>query len=250
MPFVWRSFPKPGLAVLALACLLAVVLPAIGSNADTDARVRLLRDRAGKVNGFLAGLSVQAGPASQSGTLLYLAPDHVHMEMKIPGLGKQKVVSDGKILWTITPDARLATKVDLEAIRKKWRRPLPNQATAIRDVFEVMKPGSARFIKEEKVEGVTTQLFEGVPDVGADMPRDAAVPDRVRAWVGEDGLLRRQVLMRGGQVLMDATFKIKNTNPRIEPGLFTFTPPKDYEVQDMTESTLQSLRSLNSGSKT
>ena|SRR5713226_2370131 len=167
--------------------------------------------------------------------------------MTIPGLGNQKVVSDGKLLWTITPDARLATKVDLEAVQRKWHRPLPNQATAIRDIFGVVKPGSVQFVKDEKVEGVMTQLFEGVPEVGVDRPRNAAVPNRVRAWVGEDGLLRRQVLMQGTQVLMDATFRIKSTNPRIYPGLFTFTPPKDYEVQDLTDSTLESLHSLASG---
>ncbi len=242
-----RAWLAAGVALLTAAWAIMAACAATASNGDTEARIRLLRERARKVNGFLASLSVQAGPASQSGTLLFLAPDQVHMEMKIPGLGKQKVISDGRLLWTITPDARLATKVDLAAVERKWHKPLPNQATAIRDVFEVVKPGSARFVKDEPVDGVMTHLFEGVPEIGVDLPRKAVVPNRVRAWIGEDGLLRRQVLMSGSQVLMDATFTIKNTNPKIRPGLFTFTPPKDYEVQDLTEPTLQSLRSLAGG---
>ena len=214
---------------------------------SSDALVRTLRERARKINGFSAELSVRAGEASQSGSLLFLAPDHVHMEMKVAGLGDQMIVSDGRILWTITSEARIATKVDLVAVQKSWGRPLPNQAMAIRDVFEVIKSGTARFLKEEQLHGVKTRLFEGVPEIGMDLRRGAALPERVRAWVGDDGLLRRQVLMKGDQVLMDATFRITDKNPHIRSGLFKFEPPADYQVQDLTESTLQSLRSLASG---
>ena len=218
-----------------------------GSALTSDDLVRTLRERASKVNGFVAELTVRAGGASQSGTLLFLAPDRVHMEMKIAGLGEQEVVSDGRTLWTITPQARLATKVDLDAVQKSWHRPLPNQATAIRDVFEVVKPDTVRFVRNEQVQGTETRLFEGVPETGVNAPRDARLPDRIQAWIGEDGLLRRQVLMKGSEVLMDATFSIKDTNPHIRPGLFRFDPPSDYEVQDLTESTLKSLGSLERG---
>ena len=139
------------------------------------------------------------------------------------------------------------TKVDLQAVQKSWKRPLPNQATAIRDIFEVVKRGSVRLMKDETLQGVRTHLFEGVPEIGLDLRREATLPDRVRAWVGEDGLLRRQVLLKGSEVLMDATFRITDTNPHIGPGLFTFEPPSDYQVQDLTESTLQTLRSLAPG---
>src|SRR6266705_1334031 len=81
----------------------------------------------------------------------FLAPDHVRMEMKVAGLGDQTIVSDGRMLWTITPQARVATKVDLVAVQKSWGRTLPNQAMAIRDVFEVIKPGTVQFMKEERV---------------------------------------------------------------------------------------------------
>jgi outer membrane lipoprotein-sorting protein len=70
----------------------------------------------------------------------------------------------------------------------------------------------------------------------------------VRAWVGEDGLLRRQVLMKGTQVQMDATFRITDKNPHIGPGVFRFDPPSDYQVQDLTESTIKALRSIESPS--
>ena len=53
--------------------------------------------------------------------------------------------------------------------------------------------------------------------------------------------------MKGDEVLMDATFQIMDKNPHIRPGLFTFEPPSDYQVQDLTDSTLQTLRSLASG---
>ena len=53
--------------------------------------------------------------------------------------------------------------------------------------------------------------------------------------------------MKGDQVLMDATFRITDRNPHIRAGLFKFEPPSDYQVQDLTQSTLQSLRSLASG---
>src|SRR2546428_3334410 len=220
------------------------------SAAPTDnsaAVVRTLRERASKINGFSAELSVRAGGTSQSGTLLFLAPDHLRMEMKVAVLGDQTIVSDGRILWTVTPQARIATKVDLVTVQKSWGRPLPNQAMAIRDVFEVIKPGTARFLHEERVRGEMTRLFEGVPEVGMDLGRGAALPNRVQVWVGEDGLLRRQKLMKGDQILMDATFRITDKNPHIRSGLFKFDPPSDYQVQDLTQSTLQSLRSLASG---
>ena len=233
--------------MLGFAALLAGSTAA-GAEAS-DERVRALRERAHLVNGFSAELAVRAGGATQSGTLVFLAPDRVHMEMKVPGLGEQRVISDGRTLWTITPQGKLATKVDLVAVQKSWHRPLTNQATAIRDVFEALKPDTIRWIQTEKVHGTKTELFEGVPETGVNAARDARLPDRMRAWVGEDGLLRRQVLMRGKEVLMDATFTIQDTNPHIRPGLFSFHPPKGYEVQDLTQTTLESLRSLEKGER-
>ena len=242
-----RNFGWLAAAALGLAIAWSVSATMAAPSGASEALVRTLRERARKVNGFTAELSVRAGGAIQSGTLLFLAPDHVHMEMKVAGLGDQTIISDGRILWTITPQARIATKVDLAAVRKSWGRPLPNQAMAIRDVFDVIKPGTARLVKEERVHGEMTRLFEGVPEVGTDLGRGAAVPNRVRAWVGDDGLLRRQTLMKGDQVLMDATFRITDTNPHIHSGSFKYEPPSDYQVQDLTQSTLQSLRSLASG---
>jgi hypothetical protein len=87
-----------------------------------------------------------------------------------------------------------------------------------------------------------------VPDNGVEVSHNPSLPDRVRAWVGEDGLLRRQVLMKGTQVQMDATFRITDKNPHIGPGMFGFDPPSDYQVQDLTESTIQALRSIESPS--
>jgi len=235
---------------IGVACL--ILLPAALSSGspppqDTAALIHGLREKAKGINGFEARLTVRAGGASQSGTLLFLAPDRVHMEMNVAGLGEQRIVSDGNILWTVTPQARLATKIDLQAVRRSWHRPLPNQALAIRDVFEVIKPGTVRSVKEQALRGVQTRLFEGIPEIGLDLRRNAVLPNLVRAWVGEDGLLRRQVLMRGDEVLMDATFRIMDKNPHIRPGLFTFEPPSDYQVQDLTDSTLRTLRSLASG---
>ncbi len=242
-----RLSRKTLLVAAAVGLTLQAFPTAAARGADTEGLVRTLRERARKINGFAAELSVQAGGARQSGTLLFLAPDLVHMEMNVPGLGEQRIVSDGRVLWTITPQARIATKVDLEAVRKTWHHPMPNQATAIRDIFESVKPGSVRYVRDEMVQGVKTRLFEGVPEIGVDAGPNAALPNRVRAWVGEDGLLRRQVLMKGTEVLMDATFRITDTNPHIGAGLFTFDPPRDYQVQDLTESTLQSLRTLAPG---
>ena len=235
------------LALPALCLALLAALPAFpaAATADVGALVRSLRDKASRVNGFAANISVHAGGASQTGTLLFLAPQHLHMDLEVAGLGRQKVMSDGHFLWTVTPQARLATKIDLDAVQRAFGRPLPNQAAAVRDVFEVFKPG-VRLVKEEPVQGVHTRLFEGTPEVGVELPRNAALPDKMRAWVGDDGLLRRQVLLRGGDVLMDATFEITDTNPRIGPGLFGFVPPSDYQVQDLTESTIKTLRSLES----
>ncbi len=235
------------LVATALGLTLQAFPTVAARGADTEGLVRTLRERARKINGFTAELSVRAGGARQSGTLLFLAPDLVHMEMNIPGLGEQRILSDGRVLWTITPQARIATKVDLEAVRKTWHHPMPNQATAIRDIFESVKPGSVRYLRDEKVQGVKTRLFEGVPEIGVDARPNAALPNRIQVWVGEDGLLRRQILMKGTEVLMDATFRITDTNPHIGAGLFAYNPPRDYQVQDLTESTLQSLRALTPG---
>src|SRR5947208_686322 len=128
--------------VLLVALLAGSAAAGSEASPTSEERVRALRERARQVNGFSAELAVRAGGATQSGTLLFLAPDRVHIELKIPGLGEQKVISDGRTLWTITPQAKLATKVDLEAVQKAWHRPLANQATAIRDVFDAVKPGT------------------------------------------------------------------------------------------------------------
>ncbi len=221
--------------------------PIPGHGRQTETLIQTLRDQARKVNGFTARLSVRTAGMTQSGTLLFLEPANVHIDMKIGGIGKQTIVSDGRTLWTITPEARLATKIDLEYVQKSWHRPLPNQATAIRDIFETMKPGTARFLREETVLGMKTSLFEAEPETGLAARESGALPDRVRAWVGSDGLLRRQVLMKGGEVRMDATFSITDKNPHIRPGMFTFSPPSDYQVQDLTQSTLKSLRSIETG---
>jgi outer membrane lipoprotein-sorting protein len=245
-----NTLTRLGKLARGAACLILLPIALAGGSPppqNTGALIQGLREKARRINGFEARLTVRAGGTSQSGTLLFLAPDKVHMEMKVAGLGEQQIMSDGKILWTVTPQARLATKIDLQAVRRSWHRPLPNQALAIRDVFEIIKPGTVRSVKEEALRGVKTRLFEGTPETGLDLRRNAALPDRVRAWVGEDGLLRRQVLMKGDEVLMDATFQIMDTNPHIRPGLFTFEPPSDYQVQDLTDSTLQTLRSLASG---
>jgi len=241
-------FPRLPRKFLPMAAIFGLILQAFPAaamrTADTETLVRTLRERAHKINGFAARLSVQAGGARQSGTLLFLAPDLVHMDMSIPGLGEQRIVSDGRVLWTITPQARIATKVNLEVVRRAWHHAMPNQATAIRDIFETVKPASVRYIRDEAVQAVKTRLFEGVPEIGVEARPNAALPNRVRVWVGEDGLLRRQILMKGTEVLMDATFSITDTNPHIGAGLFTFEPPRDYQVQDLTDSTLQSLRAL------
>ncbi len=242
-----EAFHRRAAVLFGLALLLAATAAAGAARTDTESLVRSLRARARTINGFEAELRVRAGGSTQTGRLLFLAPDRVHMELKVSGLGDQKIISDGRTLWTITPQAKLATKIDLEALQKSWHRPLPNQATAIRDIFEVMKPGTARYVKDERVGAIPTRLFEGVPEIGVQQRRGATLPDHVRAWVGEDGLLRRQILLKGTEILMEATFRVTDTNPHIGPGLFRFDPPADYQVQDLTQSTLQTLRSLASG---
>jgi outer membrane lipoprotein-sorting protein len=243
-PLAWLVAALASIPILSAATPAA---PEPGEGRRTDSRIEALRDQARKVNGFSARLSVKTAGMTQSGTLLFLEPENVHIEMKIGGIGKEIIVSDGRTLWTITPDARLATKIDLKTVQRSWHRPLPNQATAIRDIFETMKPGSARFVREETVLGLKTSLFEAEPETGLASGEGGALPDHVRAWVGSDGLLRRQVLMKGGEVRMDASFSITDKNPHIHPGMFTFSPPSDYQVQDLTESTLKSLRSLEAG---
>ena len=233
-------------AAVATAFTAAAAATA-GGGAGADALVRTLRDRAKRISGFTAGMSVKAGGAVQTGTLLYLAPENVHMEMTIPGLGEQRIISDGRLLWTVTPQARVATRVDLAEVRKVWPHPLPNQALAIRDVFEVVEPGSIRFLRNETLKGEKTHVFEAQPRIGAELRRDARIPDRMRVWVGEDGLLRRQILMKGKDELMDASFRITDRNPHIRPGLFTFDPPRDWQVQDLTQSTLDTLKSIAAG---
>ena len=241
-----------GIGIAGAALGLAILIGPGGFEAsprDAETIIRGLRERAARINGFSARVSVRAGGTSQSGTLLFLAPDHVRMEMKVAGLGDQTIVSDGRTLWTVTAQARLATKIDLDTLHREWHRPLPDQATAVRDVFAVIKPGTARLVRDEALRGEKTRLFEGVPEIGIGSRPDAPLPDRMRVWIGEDGLLRRQILLRAGRALMDASFRITDRNPHIRGGMFAFTPPSDYQVQDLTESTLQSLRSLAAGEK-
>src|SRR3990172_947561 len=92
------SLGRLTLAAAAAALLSVAAAGHAGAEGGPKALVDALREAARKVNGFTAEVSVKAGAASQSGTLLYLAPDRVHMEMKVAGLGEQKVLSDGRTL--------------------------------------------------------------------------------------------------------------------------------------------------------
>ncbi|NCC50854.1 MAG: hypothetical protein EOM20_06510 [Spartobacteria bacterium] len=195
-------------------------------------------------------------------------------------LGATLTVSDGKTMSVYVPLAHMVTTYDMEEIKKalgpeylsdmeKTIQPFANldeEQLAYMGIDTVN--GKSMYVLEgpmkEEVREYSEKMAKSVAretarqaalnaegdDVEADMEAfgiekmiEGLIPDSGKIWVStEDGMINGYTFRnRSGAEIMSGTYADIEINPPVDDELFTFTPPVDVTVNDMTDFMIETL---------
>ncbi len=112
--------------------------------------------------------------------------------------------------------------------------------------FQGLKRESIRYLGTEKLAGQEVYLFEATPSDTKGMEQTQFTPSRVKLWVGTDNgvLFKMAAYDRQGQEMLSQSFSAIELDVSVADSLFVFTPPEGIQVVDMTEATVNTLKSM------
>lgn len=184
------------------------------------------------------------------GKMLFQAPKKNRMEIDMD-LGNMKmqqtVVSDGKTVWTYQPMIKMVSKIDLEKVIAATGVDKAGQQASsdITKPFGSLKPDTVKLLGTEELDGVKAVVFEGMPQTG-ELPNMPFKFSKMKIWVrADDGLLHKMVWFdENGKEIMSQTCVNIQTGIDIPASKFEFTPPEGVQVMDMTEGTINVIKSM------
>lgn len=242
-------------------CVLALSMGAALVQAEENAQqvIDKLKSKAESAQSASADMQMTTTMMGQNitmkGTMLFQAPKKNRMEIDM-SLGNMKmqqtIVSDGKTVWTYQPTMKMVSKIDLEKVIAATGVDKAGQQASsdITSPFGAFKPDTVKLLGAEELGGVKTEVFEGMPQT-AELPNMPFKFSKMKIWVGaDDGLLRKMVWFdENAKEMMSQTYDNIQTGIDIPASKFEFTPPVGVQVMDMTEGTINMIKSMKKTEK-
>jgi outer membrane lipoprotein-sorting protein len=173
------------------------------------------------------------------------------MESTMPPNQKQIIVSDGKTIYTYMPLMKMVQKMDVErmkaALGDKFKDQFNDPANS--NPLKGMDAKSLKYYGTETLNDEPVYVVEG--KIGGDLDKMKSmmptVPETAKFWIStKDGLPRKLIFHNNtGAEMMSQEFSHVEVNPKLDPSLFEFTPPKDAQVTDMTDGVINMLATMN-----
>lgn len=184
---------------------------------------------------------------SLTGTTLFKWPKMLRVEM---ALRDQKEIGQilywkGKVVWQYLPSANVAFHREEETLRKRFPDSFASQDLLnIQDPFDLLEGKTIRFLEEERMDGETMYVFEGIPK-RAIRHQGVLQPAVCRMWIADrDGLLRDLVMYDGaGREIVKQHFWEIQPNLELLEEEFVFKP-EDVKLVEVTKETEKKMELL------
>jgi outer membrane lipoprotein-sorting protein len=221
---------------LAASALVLAAVPAFGQTPSAEQIVRRVADRAQSTTSVRATISVSSDDGRLGGPLV------AEVWSEKPGKGRTEVrqsplselsgavaVSDGITAYLYTKSKNqviVAGRADLEALQPKDLLPTPaiDLQTAVDELF---KQASVTVLGSETIDGVATFKLEATPKPGSPAARGAG---RSTVWIDQARYIPVKAVLATDRGQMTITAKNVELNPKLDAGLWRFTPPAGAEV--------------------
>jgi outer membrane lipoprotein-sorting protein len=195
-----------------------------------------LKAKSDQIKSYVANVDIymiaENKKIEMKGEVKYKKPNKLNMEISLMGEKpmKQITYSNGKILWRYIPQAKIATKYDLQTGIAKGS--LTEQG-GLHDPLRDMDPESIKFLGKKALYGERTWLFEGTPSASL-KTQDPGAFVKMAVWVSpKDGLTRRVALYnRQNKEVMVQAYSNLRTNVHLRDSIFKFTPPADVKIEE------------------
>ena len=213
---------------------------------DIQNKIKNLKSYQAKIE--MVFLQTDRGIMELNGEIKFVRPDKLRMEIGVKGEDrtKQYMYSDGLTMWQYMPFFKLASKVDLAALKKEFPEAkglVEDQSKVESPVADVQKE-NIKYLGIEDLSGEQTYVFEGKLNEerkeNMDLPQDVS---QVKIWVGvNDGLQRKaEYYDSDGNLVFYQVLKDVKVNIDIPDSEFTFEQPEGINVVDSTNQARQIL---------
>ncbi|HDM08603.1 MAG TPA: outer membrane lipoprotein carrier protein LolA [Candidatus Omnitrophica bacterium] len=242
-----------------VTALLAVGLLLVGLHvtAEDDELAKVLNDIQNKIKNLksyqakieMVFLQTERGIMELTGEIKFVRPDKLRMEIGVKGEDrtKQYMYSDGLTMWQYMPFFKLASKVDLAALKKEFPQAkdlVEGQSKVESPVADVQKE-NIKYLGIKDLDGEKVYVFEG--QLSEDRKQNMDLPQsvsQVKIWVGvNDGLQRKaEYYDSDGNLVFYQVLKDVKVNIDIPASEFTFKQPEGINVLDSTDQARQILK--------
>lgn len=224
---------------------------------DIESKVR-------KIKSYSADVIITSEMMGKSmltqGELLFKKPDSMRMEMVLEMYPDQKtiIVSDGRTTWTYMPSMKMAHKIDIARMKKEFgglHKPGGIFEQHAKESGDILNPlqgfdkGNIKFIGVDLTTEGDALAFEATyPDKMLE-PRSEQwgfTPSKAMFWILKDSGVtsKMDIFNKEGAKMMSQEYKNIKLNPQIADSVFTFVPPEGTQVMDMTDSTIDMMKSM------
>jgi outer membrane lipoprotein-sorting protein len=179
-----------------------------------------------------------AGEMSLAGRLF-------RMDLVLQNMGmEQTILSDGAKMYTHMAAANMVQVIDLDRLQEELGQDLTEAFGGIdpgqqANPLKNLDPDEVLLVGREDLEGTPTYVLEAGMEraVTAFQGMGALIPATSRFWVSpKDGLPRQAVYYdKAGQQMFSQRFSKVDVTPDFSDDLFSFKPPADAQVMDMTD---------------
>lgn len=156
-------------------------------------------------------------------------------------------ISDSGVMSTYMPAMKMAHRINMNRVKEVLRE---NGDGTRPETLHGMVKESIRHVGMEVLDGEEVHLFEGQ---SSDPPKGLAGVElgRIRVWVGvNDGLTRKKVTYnKQEEEVVTETRTNVEINIDIPDSVFVLSLPEGVQVMDMTESTIDRARQMQTGSQ-
>ena len=162
--------------------------------------------------------------------------------------GTTLTVQDSNVVWTYMPAMKVAHRLDPRRIGEAKEEGRDEEAGP--PTFEGMLRDSVVFVGREMLEGEEVYVLEGPPPGGLAAMTGVEF-GKTTLWIAvEDGLVRKQQTLNvQGEVVMSQVRTDVEVNVDLPDSLFTFTPPEDVQVMDMTEMVIKQVGQMRAAAQ-
>ncbi|MEK7308278.1 MAG: tetratricopeptide repeat protein [Nitrospirota bacterium] len=229
-----------------------------------DKVIKDIESKVRKIKSYSADIIITSEMMGQmmltEGELLFKKPDSMRMEMFLKMHPEQKtiIVSDGQTTWTYMPAMKMAHKIDIARMEKEFgglHKPGGIFEQHSKESGDILNPlqgfnkGSIKFTGVDFTTQGEALTFEATyPDKMLE-PRSEQwgfTPSKAMFWISKDSgvTLKMDVFNREGIKMMSQEYKNIKLNPQIADSAFTFVPPEGTQVMDLTDSTIDMMKSM------